>query len=149
MKFYNQLMVNGEPLFDVVWGSTMEDDDTLALVKDSENKWIILDIATGVQIANGSKTKKATLNFYNENKDSIQYSLPKARDKDFNKLRRQRLLEHKILHSGDRCTYIDVKDSVILTLIDYLPKNDTWIVEDEWRQFEISPDRIIKVSEVK
>lgn len=148
MKFYNQLMLDGKPLFDVVWGSTMEDDETLALVKSSEDKWIIIDIATGVQITNGFKSKKATLNFYNENKGSIQYSLPKAREKEFNKLRRQRMSEHKILHSGDRCTYIDVKDSVILTLIEYDPRIDKWVVEDEWNQFCISPDRLIKVSEV-
>lgn len=149
MKFYNQLMLDGNPLFDVVWGSTMEEDNTLAIVKVNTG-WIILDIDSGICVVRNFKTKKEALAWYQErNVDhTLDKKLLRARSEDFYKQRLAAMASHKILHAGDRCTYIDVKDSVILTLIQYLTTSDTWIVEDEWHQFEVSPDRIIKVSEV-
>ena len=149
MKFYNQLMLEEKPLFDVVWGFPMEEDNSLAIVKVNTG-WIILDIASGVSVVRNFKTKKEALAWYQErNVDhALDKKLLRARSEDFYKQRLAAMTSHKILHAGDRCTYIDVKDSVILDLVEYLPRIDRWIVEDEWHQFEISPDRIIKVSEV-
>ena len=149
MKFYNQLMVDGKPLFDVVWGSTMEEDNTLAIVKVNAG-WIILDIASGICVVRNFKTKKEALAWYQErNVDhALDKKLLRVRSEDFYKQRVAALTTHKILHAGDRCTYIDVKDSVILDLIEYDPKTDKWVVTDEWHKFSVSYDRIIKLSEV-
>ena len=149
MKFYNQLMLNGDPQCDVVWGSTMEEDNTLAIVKINTG-WIILDIASGVSVVRNFKTKKEALAWYQErNVDhALDKKLLRIRSEDFYKERIAAMTKHKILHAGDRCTYIDVKDSVILDLIEYDPKIDKWIVTDEWHKFSVSPDRIIKLSEV-
>ena len=149
MKFYNQLTLNGKPCFYVVWGNVMEEDYSLAIVQNSK-LWLILDIESGVS-CKAFKTKKAALEWYHEqvNTGAFYARLMHARETEKYNERVSQLAKHKILHKGDRVTFIDVKDSVILTLIDYLPKSDTWIVEDEWHQFEISPDRIIKLSEVK
>lgn len=150
MKFYNQLMGTGKPLFDVVWGSTMEDDNTLAIVK-AYTGWIILDVASGMSVVRNFKSKKEALAWYQErNVDhALDKKLLRIRSEAFYKHRLTDMTSHKILHAGDRCTYIDVKESVILDLIEYDPKTDMWIVTDEWHKFSVSPDRIIKVSEVK
>lgn len=150
MKYYSHLSLDGKtPLFDVVWGEPLKEDDTLAVFRRGA-KWSILDIASGLTLFAGFKSKKAALDWYyhHRNECSLCMRLKTARNNDRVKEKAKLMQKHRILKSGDRCTYIDVKDSVILTLIDYLPKNDTWIVEDEWHQFEISPDRLIKVSEV-
>ena len=149
MKFYNQLMLDGKPLFDVVWGSTMEEDNTLAIVKVN-NGWIILGIASGINVVRNFKTKKEALAWYQErNVDhALNKKLLRVRSEDFYKQRLDAMTSHKIFHAGDRVTYIDVKDSVILDLIEYDSKSDKWIVVDEWHRFSVSPDRIIKLSEV-
>ena len=149
MKFYNQLMGTGKPLFDVVWGSTMEEDSTLAIVK-TYTGWIILDVASGICVVRNFKTKKEALSWYQErNVDhALDKKLLRVRSEAFYKQRVAAMTFHKILRAGDRCTYIDVKDSVILDLIKYDPKTDMWIVTDEWHKFSVSPDSVIKLSEV-
>ena len=149
MKFYNQLMIEGKPLFDVVWGSAMEEDDSLAIAKVNTG-WIILDIAGGVPVVRNFKTKKYALEWYKERNvnHALDKKLLRVRSEDFYKQKVAAMTTHKILHAGDRCTYIDVKDSVILDLIEYDATSDKWIVVDEWHRFSVSPDRIIKLSEV-
>ena len=149
MKFYNQVFLDGNPIFDVVWGSIMEDDNTLAIVKVNTG-WIILDIASGMSVVRNFKTKKEALAWYQErNVDhALDKKLLRIRSEDFYKQRVAAMTSHKILHEGDRVTYIDVKDSVILDLIEYDPKTDKWIVTDEWHKFSVSSDSVIKLSEV-
>ena len=149
MKFYNQLMVNGEPQFDVVWGFPMEDDNTLAIVK-AYTGWIILDVASGMSVVRNFKTKKEALAWYQErNVDhSLDQKLIHVRSEKFYKERLAAMTSHKILHESDRVTYIDVKDSVIITLLEYIPMFDKWFAQDSYHKFYISPDRIIKLSEV-
>ena len=149
MKFYNQLMLEEKPVFDVVWGSTMEEDDSLAIAKVSTG-WIILDIASGIPVVRNFKTKKYALEWYKERNvnHALDKKLLRVRSEDFYKQRVAAMTSHKILHAGDRVTYIDVKDSVILDLIEYDPKTDMWLVTDEWHKFPVSPDRVIKLSEV-
>ena len=149
MKFYNQLMLDGNPLFDVVWGSIMKEDSNLAIAKVNTG-WIILDIASGIPVVRNFKTKKYALEWYKERNvnHALDKKLLRVRSEDFYKQRVAALTSHKILHAGDRVTYIDVKDSVILDLIEYDPKTDMWLVTDEWHKFSVSPNRIIKLSEV-
>lgn len=149
MKYYNHLMVNGEPQFDVVWGFPMEDDKTLALVK-AYTGWIILDVASGMSVVRNFKTKKEALAWYQER--NVDHALDKkllhVRSEDFYKKRVAAMTSHKTLHEGDRVTYIDVKDSVIITLLEYIPTIDRWFAQDSFHKFYISPDRVIKLSEV-
>ena len=149
MKFYNQLMLEGKPLFDVVWGSTMEEDESLAIAKVNTG-WMILDVASGIPVVRNFKTKKEALAWYQERNidHALDKKLLRVKSENFYKERVAAMTSHKILHAGDRVTYIDVKDSVILDLIEYDPKSDRWIVTDEWHKFPVSPDRVIKLSEV-
>ena len=150
MKYYIQLTMDSEHCFQVVWGEPLKEDDSLAIVKVNKD-WRLLDIASGLYVVEHLKTKKAVIEWYQDsiNNLDLQIRLTSARITDRYKLHCKAMCSHKVLNVGDKCTYIDVKDSVILDLIQYLPKSDTWIVEDEWHQFEISPDRLIKVSEVQ
>ena len=151
MKYYSQLNCGGKPCFDVVWGEPLKEDDTLVVYK-RDNLWNILDIASGLNLCNRTmKSKKAVLTWYEEQKqtNSLYERLEAARKTDSVKARMKAMQKHRILHEGDRVTYIDVKDSVILDLIKYYPRADIWVVQDEWHEFEVSPDRIIKLSEVK
>lgn len=151
MKYYSHLSLDGKtPLFDVVWGEPLEEDDTLVVFRRGA-KWSILDIASGLTLFDGVKSKKAALDWYyqNRNECSLCMRLKTARNTDRVKAKVEAMQKHRILHIGDRCTYIDVKDSVILDLISYSPANDKWLVEDEWHRFEVSPDKLIKVSEVQ
>ena len=148
MKFYNQVTLNGKPCFDVVWGNVMEEDYSLAIVQSSK-LWLILDIASGVS-CKAFKTKKAALEWYHEqvNTGAFYAMLMHAREtKKYNE-RVSRLAKHKILHKGDRVTFIDVKDSVILDLQQFSPREGLWIVKDEWHSFTTTADRVIKLSEV-
>lgn len=151
MKYYLQQfnIVSQKIVFDVAWGEPLPDDNTYAVCKKG-NVWAIIDIDSGLELLHKKGSKKALLELYHEkiNQRDFRVAIINARGSEryFQKVCNMR--NHQILKVGDRCTYIDVKDSVILTLIQYLPKSDTWIVEDEWHQFEVSPDRIIKVSEV-
>ena len=152
MKYYTILLDyhHQEILFDVVWGMPLEEDETLAVFKRG-NRWNIIDIASGLTICNRVvKTKKEILEWYTEqrNTNSLCERIKSARSGKTYKERVDAMQEHKILYTGDRCTYIDVKDSVILDLIIYSPTKDKWLVKDEWHQFEVSSDRLIKVSEV-
>lgn len=151
MKYYSHLCLDGKtPLFDVVWGEPLKEDDTLAVFKRGA-KWSILDIASGLTLFDGVKSKKAALDWYyhHRNECSLCMRLKTARNTDRVKEKVKLMQEHKILKAGDRCTYIDVKASVILTLIEYDPRIDKWVVDDGWQEFCISPDRLIKVSEVQ
>ena len=151
MKYYSQLNCGGKPCFDVVWGEPLKEDDTLVVYKIG-NLWNILDIASGLNLCNRTmKSKKAVLAWYDEQRqtNSLCERIKAARSGEGYKKRVAAMTQHRILKDGDRVTYIDVKDSVILDLIKYLPREDRFIVQDEWHEFEVSPDRIIKVSEVK
>ena len=152
MKFYAQnfSIEYQKIVFDVLWGEKLPEDESFAVCKNG-NQWEILDIESGLLLLSKKGSKKALLELYHEkiNQKEFRDCIKTARESFRYSNKVSNMQNHRILHSGDRCTYIDVKDSVILTLIDYLPKNDTWIVEDEWHQFEVSPDRIIKLSEVK
>lgn len=151
MKYYlQQFSIESQKIvFDVAWGEPLQDDATFAVCKKG-NVWAIIDIDSGLELLHKKGSKKALLELYHEKINQREFRIAiinaKGSEKYFQKVCNMR--NHQILNVGDRCTYIDVKDSVILTLIQYLPTSDTWIVEDEWRQFEISPDRLIKVSEV-
>ena len=151
MKYYlQQFSIESQKIvFDVVWGEPLPDDITYAVCKKG-NVGAIIDIDSGLELLHKKGSKKALLELYHEkiNQRDFRVAIINARGSEryFQKVCNMR--NHQILNAGDRCTYIDVKDSVILTLIQYLPTSDTWIVEDNWHQFEISPDRIIKVSEV-
>jgi len=152
MKFYAQefSIELQKIVFDVLWGEKLSEDESFAVCK-SGNFWMILDIESGLQLLSKKGSKKALLELYQEKISQKEFrdNIKTARESFRYSQKVSNMQKHRILHSGDRCTYIDVKDSVILDLIQYLPRNDTWIVEDEWHQFEISPDRIIKVSEVQ
>ncbi len=150
MKYYSQLNLDGKPYFDVVWGEPLEADDTLVVFKRG-TKWNILDIASGLTIAHNMKSKKDILEWYNKQiyTNSLGMRIDEARLGDRYKAKVEAMQKHRILHAGDRVTYIDVKDSVILDLIKYYPTADIWVVQDEWHEFEVSPDKIIKLSEVK
>lgn len=150
MKYYAQYNSNGEPAFDVVWGQPLEEDDSLAIVKWGK-VWSLLDIVSGLHVVTNLKTKKAVLEWYYVQRatTSLVERIKNARNGDHYKKRVEAMQKHRILHTGDRCTYIDVKDSVIFDLIIYSNTKDKWLVKDEWHQFEVSPDRIIKVSEVQ
>jgi len=152
MKFYAQefSIELQKIVFDVLWGEKLSEDESFAVCK-SGNVWMILDIESGLQLLSKKGSKKALLELYQEKISQKEFrdNIKTARESFRYSQKVSNMQKHRILHSGDRCTYIDVKDSVILDLIQYLPRNDTWIVEDEWHQFEISPDRIIKVSEVQ
>lgn len=151
MKYYSQLNCGGKPCFDVVWGEPLKEDDTLVVFK-RDNIWNILDIASGLTLCNRTmKSKKAVLAWYDEQvqTNSLCERLERARKTDGSKVRVEAMQKHRILNVGDRVTYIDVKDSVILDLLEYNVARDRWLVQDEWHQFEVSPDRIIKLSEVK
>ena len=150
MKYYSQLNCGGKPCFDVVWGEPLEEDSTLVVFKRGTG-WNILDITSGLTIAHNVKSKKAILEWYNEQiyTNSLGMRIDKARLGEHYKARVETMQQHRILHVGDRVTYIDVKDSVILDLLEYNVVRDRWLVQDEWHQFEVSPDRIIKLSEVR
>lgn len=151
MKYYLQhfSIESQKIVFDVAWGEPLQDDATFAVCKIG-NVWAIIDIDSGLELLSKKGSKKALLELYHEkiNQREFRIAIINARGSERYFQRVSNMRYHQILNVGDRCTYIDVKDSVILTLIKYLPTSDTWIVEDEWHQFEVSPDRIIKVSEV-
>ena len=150
MKYYSQLNLDGKPYFDVVWGEPLEADDNLVVFKRGA-KWNILDITSGLTIAHNMKSKKDILEWYNKQiyTNSLGMRIDNARLGDRYKAKVEAMQKHRILNVGDRVTYIDVKDSVILDLLEYNVVRDSWLVQDEWHQFEVSPDRIIKLSEVK
>lgn len=152
MKYYlQQFSIESQKIvFDVAWGEPLPDDNTYAVCKKG-NVWAIIDIDSGLELLSKKGSKKALLELYHEkiSQREFRIAIINARGSERYFQRVCNMRKHQILKEGDRCTYIDVKDSVILTLIQYLPKSDTWIVEDEWHQFEVSPDRIIKVSEVQ
>ena len=151
MKYYSQLIYCGKPCFDVVWGEPLKEDNTLVVYKRN-NLWNILDIASGLKLCGRTmKSKKAVLAWYDEQKqtNSLYEGLEAMRKTDTFKASMEAMQQHRSLHPGDRVTYIDVKDSVILDLIKYYPRADIWLVQDEWHKFEVSTDRIIKLSEVK
>ncbi len=151
MKYYLQQfnIVSQKIVFDVAWGEPLPDDNTYAICKKG-NVWAIIDIDSGLELLHKKGSKKALLELYHEkiNQKEFRIAIINARGSEryFQKVCNMR--NHQILNVGDRCTYIDVKDSVILDLIQYSTESDTWLVKDEWHEFEISPDRIIKVSEV-
>ncbi len=149
MKYYSQLNLDGKPYFDVVWGEPLKEDETLVAFKRG-NTWNILDIISGLTIGRSMKSKKAILEWYNDQiyTNSLGMRIDKARLGDRYKAKVEAMQNHRILHVGDRVTYINVKDSVILDLLEYNVVRDCWIVQDEWHEFEVSPDRIIKLSEV-
>ena len=149
VKYYSYVNLDGTPLFDVVWGEPLKEDDTLAVFRRGA-KWSILDIESGLTLVNGVKSKKAALDWYyhHRNECSLCMRLETARNTESVKEKVKLMQEHRILHVGDRCTYIDVKDSVILNLIEYDTCIDKWLVEDDWDKSYASPDRLIKVSEV-
>ena len=151
MKYYlQQFDIKSQKIvFDVAWGEPLPDDNTYAVCKRG-NVWAIIDIDSGLELLHKKGSKKALLELYHEkiNQREFRIAIINARGSEryFQEVSNMRY--HQILNVGDRCTYIDVKDSVILTLIEYDPRIDKWVVEDEWNQFCISPDKLIKVSEV-
>lgn len=149
MKYYTQLTMESQYVFDVVWGEPLKEDDSLVLFKRGKD-WSILDVASGLTLKQGFKTKKAALEWYYKavREDDLYLKIENARDTNRYRLHTTAMCAHRLLKEGDRCTYIDVKDSVILDLIIYSSTKDKWLVKDEWHQFEVSPDRLIKVSEV-
>lgn len=151
MKYYLQLfsIESQKIVFDVAWGEPLPDDNTYAVCLKGK-VWSIIDIESGLELLSVKKSRKALLELYREkiNQSEFRAAIISARGSERYFQRVSNMHYHRILNVGDRCTYIDAKYSVILTLIQYLPRNDTWIVEDAFHQFEISPDRIIKVSEV-
>lgn len=152
MKFYAQEFDIGlqKIVFDVLWGEKLPEDESFAVCKNG-NLWTILDIESGLSLLSKKGSKKALLELYQEKIKQKEFRdcIKTARESFRYSNKVSNMQNHKILHAGDRCTYIDVKDSVILDLIEYDPKIDKWIVIDEWDKFSVSPDRIIKVSEVK
>lgn len=151
MKYYLQLfsIESQKIVFDVAWGEPLPDDHTFAVCKRG-NVWAIIDIDSGLELLSKKGSKKALLELYREkiNQKEFRERIKTARESLRYNQKVSNMHFHKILNVGDRCTYIDVKDSVILTLIEYDPRIDKWVVEDEWNQFCLSPDRLIKVSEV-
>lgn len=152
MKFYAQefSIELQKIVFDVLWGEKLTEDESLAVCKNG-NVWMILDIESGLSLLSKKGSKKALLELYQEkiSQKEFRNTIKTARESFRYSQKVSNMHNHRILHVGDRCTYIDVKDSVILDLIIYSPTSDKWLVKDEWHQFEISPDRLIKVSEVK
>ena len=152
MKYYlQQFSIESQKIvFDVAWGEPLPDDDTFAVCKRG-NVWGIIDIDSGLELLHKKGSKKALLELYREKikEKDFRIAILNARGSHRYFQKVSNMQYHRILNVGDRCTYIDVKDSVILDLIQYMPESDRWLVKDEWHQFEVSPDRIIKISEVQ
>ena len=151
MKFYAQefdIRVQ-KIVFDVLWGEKLPEDESFAVCKNG-NVWMILDIESGLSLLFKKGSKKALLELYQEKIKQKEFrdGIKTTRESFLYSHKVSNMQNHKIFHAGDRVTYIDVKDSVILDLIEYDPKSDMWIVTDEWHKFSVSPDRVIKLSEV-